>query len=115
VWLTPNKYLSLNKKEFLMERIKSIVPMMAFIVCLGHLLITGVDSSKVAALLVLSALYGFIEWGVQAKGQAKLQSQMDEVIAKNLQLEKKIEEVKSNVSGIKLSQNIRQAQPLNRI
>lgn len=93
-----------------MERVKSIVPMMAFIVCLTKSLITGMGSNDVLALLVLAGLYGFIEFGIQYKKVSSLQLQIDDLSSKNGILEKRVDEVKSNVSGLKLSQNIRQSQ-----
>ncbi len=93
-----------------MDKIKSFAPLFAFLLLFAKAVLTSFDIYNTAALLIVSALFGFVEFNIHKNEMNKLSEEFKKLQARQEFSDKKIEEVKSHVSGIKLSQQIKPQQ-----
>lgn len=90
-----------------MEKVSKQLPMMVFLLCVIKSLILGPKAEDAAIVLFLTALVGWIYRQDKLFQKNDLEIRMNELKLEVEGLQKRQEELKTHVSGIKLGQNIR--------
>jgi len=93
-----------------MDKIKALVPMMAFLLLLAKGLSQGMSQNDVAALLILASLYGFSEFGMEKQKIKKIEQEIKELNEKIAINEKRTDEVRTHVGALKFGQQQRSGQ-----
>lgn len=90
-----------------MEKLKNLVPMVAFCLLFAKQLATGFALYDVLALLILSALFCINNLEVENKKLKQILDDVNKNNKANEDLHKRYEELKTHVTGLKLSQQMR--------
>lgn len=90
-----------------MDKIKSLIPASAFVIYLAKCLFIGASQTDAAIILFLSGLMSYFEFKferIELKRHKEDISSLKESIREQ---DKRIEELKTHVGGIKIGQGIR--------
>lgn len=90
-----------------MEKIKSLVPVVAFCLLFVKGLVLNFSLFEVIALLILAAVFLLSQLQLDNKKFKDLQEDLDKTKKQVEDLNKKQEELKSYISGVKMAQNMR--------
>ena len=90
-----------------MDKIKSFAPLAALSLLFGKGMLTSFDVYNTTALLILSALFGFLEYKLQKNDITLLSDEIKKLNARCDASDKKVSEVNNHVGGMKMAQQMR--------